>query len=65
MSKIDRMYYLTEVDKQPRSIYCMHDLMGENDVAPHAHHKGQFLYTQGGIVHVVTPQKTYFLPSRH
>ena len=65
MSKIDRMYYLTEVDKQPRSIYCMHDLMGENDVAPHTHRKGQFLYTQGGIVHVVTPQKTYFLPARH
>ena len=43
----------------------MHDLMGENDISVHSHQKGQFLYTEGGIVHVVTPQKTFFLPARH
>ncbi|REA63178.1 AraC family transcriptional regulator [Dyadobacter luteus] len=65
MSATDDKYYLTEVDKYPESIYCMHDAMGENDISIHAHHKGQFLYTEGGIVHVETPQKTYFLPARH
>lgn len=58
-------YYLTEVDKRPDTIYCMHDRMGENDISYHAHAKGQFLYTEGGIVHVVTPKKTFFLPARH
>jgi AraC-like DNA-binding protein len=58
-------YYLTEVDKRPETIYCMHDRMGENDIPLHAHNKGQFLYTEGGIVHVATSQKTFFLPARH
>jgi AraC-like DNA-binding protein len=65
MSDIKAKYYLTEVDKHPDTIYCMHDLMGENDIATHAHAKGQFLFTEGGIVHVVTPSKTFFLPARH
>lgn len=39
--------------------------MGENDIFSHAHNKAQFLYTEGGIVHIVTPLKTYFLPARH
>jgi AraC-like DNA-binding protein len=65
MLKIDDKYYLTEVDKLPDTIYCMHDLMGENDIAMHSHEKSQFLYTEGGIVHVVTNGKTYFLPARH
>jgi AraC-like DNA-binding protein len=65
MPRISSDYYLTEVDKYPDTIYCMHDLMGENDIAVHAHVKGQFLFTEGGIVHVVTPSKTFFLPARH
>lgn len=58
-------YYLTEVDRNPNTVYCMHDLMGEADIAPHRHIKGQFLYTEGGVVHVTTEQKTFFLPARH
>lgn len=58
-------YYLTEVDTQPASIYCMHDRMGEIDITFHKHIKGQFLYTEGGVVHVMTDSQTYFLPARH
>lgn len=58
-------YYLTEVDKLKNTIYCMHDLMGEKDIPFHQHKKGQFLYTEGGVVHVVTSDKTFFLPARH
>ncbi|WP_316818790.1 helix-turn-helix transcriptional regulator [Pedobacter nyackensis] len=58
-------YYLTEVDKCPESIYCMHDLMGEQGISYHQHNKGQFLYTEGGLVHVLTDEKTFFLPARH
>lgn len=65
MSSKKPRYYLTEVDQYPDTIYCMHDRMGENDVDTHSHKKGQFLYTEGGIVHIVTTQKTYFLPARH
>ncbi|MBE8712859.1 helix-turn-helix transcriptional regulator [Sphingobacterium hungaricum] len=60
---IDR-YYMTEVDKYSDSIYCHHTVMGEH-VEEHQHHKGQFLYTEGGIVFLKTPEKSYFLPARH
>ena len=65
MPDIAAPYYITEVDKYPATIYCMHDLMGENDIEAHAHVKGQFLYCEGGLVHVVTDQQTFFLPARH
>ncbi|WP_035758609.1 AraC family transcriptional regulator [Flavobacterium tegetincola] len=65
MINSNKEYYLTEVDKRPKSIYCMHDLMGESDIAFHKHEKGQFLYTEGGVVHVITDSQTFFLPARH
>lgn len=58
-------YYLTEVDKVEDSIYCFHDAMGENDIQLHQHKKAQLLYTEGGVVHISVPDKTYFLPARH
>lgn len=58
-------YYLTEVDKNPLSIYCYHNLMGETFIESHHHDKGQFLYTEGGVVHVKTKNRIYFLPARH
>jgi AraC-like DNA-binding protein len=58
-------YFITEVDKKKDTIYCMHDAMGEKDIPFHQHHKGQFLYTEGGVVYVTTADKTYFLPARH
>lgn len=65
MINLNKEYYLTEVDKRPKSIYCMHDLMGERDITFHKHEKGQFLYTEGGVVHVITDRQTFFLPARH
>lgn len=65
MPNSSKDYYLTEVDKQPETIYCMHDLMGEKGISSHQHNKGQFLYTEGGVVHVITRVKTFFLPARH
>ena len=58
-------YYLTEVDKIDSSIYCHHDLMGEIFIEMHSHKKGQFIYTEGGIVYIKTGNKTHFLPARH
>lgn len=58
-------YFLTEVDKKDNTIYCMHDAMGEQEIPFHQHLKGQFLYTEGGVVYVTTIDKTYFLPARH
>lgn len=58
-------YYIKDVDTDKDSIYCHHDLMGELLVPTHKHLKGQMLYTEGGIVHVTTETKTYYLPARH
>lgn len=58
-------YYLTDVDTEPKSIYCHHDLMGELLIPEHSHNKAQFLYTEGGVVYVRTDSHTYFLPARH
>lgn len=57
--------YLTEVDKIAETVYCQHDLMGENLIETHSHKKGQFLYTEGGIVHIELADRTFFLPARH
>ena len=58
-------YYLTEVDKIPKSIFCYHNAMGSSFIEPHSHDKGQFLYTEGGVVHVKTNTRMYYLPARH
>ncbi|MBD1427890.1 helix-turn-helix transcriptional regulator [Sphingobacterium arenae] len=58
-------YYMTEVDTFDKSIYCHHALMGESFISEHSHTKGQFLYTEGGIVFLKTVEKSYFLPARH
>ncbi|SFU74410.1 AraC-like ligand binding domain-containing protein [Pustulibacterium marinum] len=58
-------YYLTDVDHIPQSFYCYHDLMGEQFIEWHSHQKGQFLYTEGGVVFVHTPSATHYLPARH
>ena len=62
---MNKKYYITEVDKNPTSIYCFHGYMGESYIPEHTHEKAQFLYTEGGIVFVKANDKTYFLPARH
>lgn len=61
----EEKYYIKEVDADEKSIYCHHDLMGEHLIPTHYHLKAQFLYTEGGIIHVTTETHTYFLPARH
>ncbi|TJZ51534.1 AraC family transcriptional regulator [Sphingobacterium olei] len=58
-------YYITEVDAVADSIYCHHALLGDSVITEHKHKKGQFLYTEGGVVFLKTSQKSYFLPARH
>jgi AraC-like DNA-binding protein len=62
---LEEKYYIKEVDTDKKSIYCHHDLMGELMIPTHRHEKAQMLYSEGGIVHVTTETKTYFLPARH
>lgn len=61
----DFQQYLFEVDRNPEAIYINHDYMGEKHIEAHKHDKVQFLYTEGGVVHVKTPTQNYFLPARH
>lgn len=65
MKNNQEKYYIQEVDVDPESIYCHHDLMGELLIPTHKHDKAQLLYAEGGIVYVTTETKTYFLPARH
>lgn len=58
-------YYITEVDAFEDSIYCHHAVMGDSYIVEHIHKKGQFLYTEGGVVYLKTATKSYFLPARH
>ena len=58
-------YYLTEIDKDPSSIFCYHNEINEPEVVEHQHDKGQFLYCEGGIVYVTIGKETYYLPARH
>lgn len=62
---IEEKYYINKVDIYKKSIYCHHDLMGELLIPTHKHGKAQMLYTEGGIVYVITQTNTYFLPARH
>ncbi|MFF5383259.1 AraC family transcriptional regulator [Pedobacter suwonensis] len=64
MSDVEQ-YYLTGVDKFKETVYCLHDRIGENEIPDHAHEKGQLIYTEGGLVYITTPDKTFFLPARH
>jgi len=61
----EEKYYIKEVDIDKKSIYCHHDFMGELLIPTHKHDKAQMLYTEGGIVYVITQTNTYFLPARH
>jgi len=61
----EEKYYISDVDLQGDTIYCYHNQMGEKLIPSHRHKKGQFLYTEGGIVFVKTKEKSYFLPARH
>lgn len=65
MSTTGAPFYLTDVDRYPETVYCQHDLVGENGIPEHTHSKGQLLYTEGGVVRVSTRQNTFFLPARH
>jgi AraC-like DNA-binding protein len=65
MSILEDRLYLTEVDKNPESIYCLHDILGEKSVPAHAHRKGQFIYVEGRGIYVFTDHQSFFLPSRH
>ena len=64
-NKLDTRYYLTEIDKNPNSIFCYHKEISEAYVIEHKHDKGQFLYCEGGIVYVKIGKETYYLPARH
>jgi len=65
MSIVEDRLYLTEVDKYPESIYCLHDILGEKSVPFHVHKKGQFVYVEGRGIYIYTDHQSYFLPSRH
>ena len=61
----EEKYYIAKVDTFTETVYCHHDHMGELQIPLHSHKKAQFLYVEGGVIHVQTTKQTYFLPARH
>jgi AraC-like DNA-binding protein len=56
--------YLLQIDKQPRSVYVLHE-KSERRFPVHKHAKGQLTYVEGGIAYVHIKDSTYVIPGRH
>jgi AraC-like DNA-binding protein len=55
---------LPEIDKQPRSVYVMHE-KSEKHIPLHKHKKGQLSYVEGGLAYVHINSKKIVVPARH
>lgn len=55
---------LPEIDKQPRSVFVMHE-KSEKLIPLHTHTKGQLSYVEGGIAYITIDYKTYIVPAHH
>lgn len=56
--------YLREIDKEPRSVYVLHE-KSERRFPVHKHAKGQLTYVEGGIAYVHIKDSTSVIPARH
>ncbi len=45
--------------------FCVHQTHSAEIVPMHKHNKDQLIYTEGGVVHIMTEGNTWYLPARH
>jgi AraC-like DNA-binding protein len=64
MELLTTQEYLLQIDKQPRSVYVLHE-KSERRFPVHKHAKGQLTYVEGGIAYVHIKDNTYVIPARH
>lgn len=55
---------IQEIDKDENQVYIFNVLKDEIDYLEHQHHKGQMIYGEGGIIHIFTGGKHWYLPGR-
>ncbi|HWJ26118.1 MAG TPA: AraC family transcriptional regulator [Flavisolibacter sp.] len=56
--------YLTEIDKDPMTVYVLHE-KSERRFPIHHHQKDQLTYVEGGIAYVHISTKTFVIPAHH
>lgn len=64
MEHLTTVQYLVEIDKNPDSVYVLHE-RSERRFPVHQHSKGQLTYVEGGIAYVHIDGKSYVIPARH
>ncbi|WP_432710845.1 helix-turn-helix domain-containing protein [Pedobacter sp.] len=64
MNIVQTQEYLELVDKEPESIYVLHEKV-ERRLIEHTHQKGQLTYVQGGIAYITVKNVSYIIPARH
>ena len=53
-----------EIDNKSSDFYINHFQINKIQTTEHQHHKTQLLYAEGGIVHIFTNKKHWYLPAR-
>ncbi len=56
--------HFKEVEEDDTEFYVYHVLTGNVTTEIHYHSSAQLVYAEGGIVHVFTDQKHWYLPAR-
>ncbi|WP_312323137.1 AraC family transcriptional regulator [Soonwooa sp.] len=53
-----------ELEEADASFYVYHLLTGNVETKKHSHHSAQLIYAEGGIIHIFTEEKHWYLPAR-
>ena len=64
MERLTTQEYLLDIDKQPKSVYVLHE-KSERRFPVHCHNKVQLTYVEGGIAYVHVKENTFVIPARH
>lgn len=56
--------YFKELEEEDASFYVYHVLTGNIETEMHSHSSAQLIYAEGGIMHIFTENKHWYLPAR-
>ncbi len=55
----------TDFSRSSKGVYCFSQALSEANIPMYSHDKGKLVYAEGGILYIVTEQKTWYLLARH
>ena len=56
--------YFKELEEEDAAFYVYHILTGNIETEMHIHSSAQLIYAEGGIMHIFTDNKHWYLPAR-